>query len=67
MNNLAGRKYTSRQKLGAVTFDLLGGVPEYDYDKAFKNRIKRLKLCVSLKGEYFDDLKKNANPSLVVI
>ena len=31
--NLAGRKYTSRQKLGAATFELLRGVPEKDYEK----------------------------------
>ena len=43
--NLAGKKYTSPPpKLGAATFILLGGVPEKDYEKAFREWIKRLKL-----------------------
>ena len=54
---LAGRKYTSRQKLGAAIFNLLRDIPEKDYEKAFKNLIKRLKLCVSVKGEYSEGLK----------
>ena len=44
--NLAGRKYTSRQKLGAATFDLLRGVPKKDNEKAFKYWIEGLKLCI---------------------
>ena len=55
--NLAGRKYTSCQKLGAATFDLFRGVPEKDYEKAFKDWIKRLKLRISVEGEYFEGLK----------
>ena len=50
--NFAGRKYTSCQKLGTATFDLRV-VPEKDYEKAFKDWIKKLKLCISVKGENF--------------
>ena len=45
---LAGRKYTSSQKLGATLFNLLRDIPEKDYEKAFKDWIKRLRLCVSV-------------------
>ena len=53
---LAGRKYTSHQMLGA-TLNLLRDIPEKDYEKAFKDWIKRLRLCVSDKGEFFEGLK----------
>ena len=40
--------HMTRQKLGAATFDLLRGVPEKHYEKAFNDWVKRFKLCVSL-------------------
>ena len=46
--NLAGRNNTSCQKLGAAILNLTRGIPEKDYEKAFKDWIKRLKLCISL-------------------
>ena len=46
--------------LGASTFNLLRGVPEKDYEKAFKGWSEKLKLCilVFVKEEYFEGLKK---------
>ena len=51
------QKYTSRQKLGVSILNLLRGIPQKDYEKVFKDWIKNLKICVSVKGWYFDNLK----------
>ena len=51
------QKYTSRQKLCISILNLLRGIPQKDYEEVFKNWIKNLKICVSVKGWYFDNLK----------
>ena len=57
------QKYTSRQKLG-VSILFLRGIPQKDYKKVFKDWIKSLKICVSMKGWYFDNLnKQKCNPT----
>ena len=38
-------------QLGAAIFNLLRGIPEKDYEKAFKDWIKRLRLTVYLSKE----------------
>ena len=55
--HLAGRKYQSHKNLGSTIFPCLNSLPQKDYENAFKNWIKRLKLCVSHGGEYFEELK----------
>ena len=55
--HLSGRRYTSRQALGSAVFQCLAGIPREDYENAFRRWIKRLKLCVSHKGEYFEGMK----------
>ena len=45
--HLDGRKYQTRKNLGSTIFQCLNSIPRKDYKNAFKNLIKRLKLCVS--------------------
>ena len=52
--HLAGRKYQTRKNLGSAIFQCLNSIPRKDYENAFENWIKRLKLCVSHGGEYFE-------------
>ena len=46
---LSGNKYTSRSSLGSA-------IPKEDYLSAFRDWVKRLQKCVSVKGEYFEGL-----------
>ena len=43
--HLAGRKYQMRKNLGSAIFQCLNSIPRKDYENAFENWIKRLKLC----------------------
>ena len=45
--HLAGRKYQTRKNLGSAIFQCLNSISRKDYENAFENWIKRLKLCVS--------------------
>ena len=54
---LTGRKYQTRKNLGSAIFQFLNSIPRKDYENAFKNWIKRLKLCVSNSGEFFEGLR----------
>ena len=54
--HLAGRKYQTRKTFGLAIFHCLNGIPRKDYENAFKNWIKRLKICLSHGGEYFEGL-----------
>ena len=54
---LSGRKYQTRKNLGSAIFQCLDSIPRKDYENAFENWIKRLKLCVSHGGEYFEGLR----------
>ena len=51
---LSGNKYTSISSLGSVIYQCLQQIPK-DY-LLFCDWIKRLQKCVSVKGEYFEDL-----------
>ena len=53
---LSGNKYTSRSSLGSANYQCLQQIPKEDYLSAFRDRIKGLQNCVSLKGEYFEGL-----------
>ena len=55
--HLAGRKYQTRKNLGSAIFQCLNSIPQKDYENAFKIWIRRLKLCLSHGGEYFEGLK----------
>ena len=55
--HLTGRKYQTRKNLGSAIFQWLNSIPRKDYENAFENWIKRLKLCVSHGGEYFEGLR----------
>lgn len=54
---LTGRRYGSRAALGSGVYQCLMGIPIKDYERAFQQWIKRLKLCISHGGEYFEGLK----------
>ena len=47
---LSGNKYMSRSSLGAL-FISLQQIPKEDYLSAFRDWVKRLQKCVSVKGE----------------
>ena len=53
---LSGNKYTSRSSLGSAIYQCLQQIPKEDYLSAFRNWVKRLQKCVSVKGEYFEGL-----------
>ena len=53
---LAGNKYTSRSSLGSAIYECLQQIPKEDYLSAFRDWVKRLQKCVSVKGEYFEGL-----------
>ena len=50
-------KISMRKSLGSAIFQCLNSIPQKDYENAFKNWIKRLKLCLSHGGEYFEGLR----------
>ena len=51
---LSGNKYMSRSSLGSAIYQCLQQVPKEDYLSAFREWVKRLQKCVSVKGEYFE-------------
>ena len=55
--HLAGRKYQTRKNLGSAIFQCLSSIPRKDYENAFKTWNKRLELCLSHGGEYFEGLR----------
>ena len=52
---LSGNKYTSRSYLGSAIYQCLQQIPK-DYLSAFRDGVKMLQKCVSVKGEYFEGL-----------
>ena len=53
---LSGNKYTSRSSLGSAIYQCFQQIPKEDYLSAFRDWVKRLQKCVSVKGEYFEGL-----------
>ena len=53
---LSGNKYTSRSSLGSAIYQCLQQIPKEDYLSAFRDWVKRLQKCVSVKREYFESL-----------
>ena len=49
-------KYMSRSSLGSAIYQCLQQIPKEDYLSAFRDWVKRLQKCVSVKGEYFEGL-----------
>ena len=52
---LSGNKYTSRSSPGSAIYQCPQQIPK-DYLSAFRDWVKRLQKCVSVKGEYFEGL-----------
>ena len=48
---LSGNKYTSRSSLGSAIYQCLQQIPKEDYLSAFRDWVKRLQKCVSVKGD----------------
>ena len=53
---LSGNKYTSKSSLGSAIYQCLQQIPKEDCLSAFRDWVKRLQKCVSVKGEYFEGL-----------
>ena len=53
---LSGNKYTSRSSLDSAIYQCLQQISKEDYLSAFRDLVKRLQKCVSVKGEYFEGL-----------
>ena len=53
---LFGNKYTSRSSLGSAIYQCLQQIQKEDYLPAFRDWVKRLQKCVSVKGEFFESL-----------
>ena len=48
----------NRGSLGSAIYQCLQQILEEDYLSAFRDRVKRLQKCVSVKGEYFEKKKE---------
>ena len=46
---LSGNKFTSRSSLGSAIYQCLQQIPKEDYLFAFRDWVKRLQICVSVK------------------
>ena len=55
---LSGRRYGSRSALGSAVYQCLNSIPRTDYFTAFQSWISRLEKCISVKGEYFEGMKR---------
>ena len=53
---LSGNKYMTRSSLGSAIYQCLQQTLKGDYLSAFRDWVKRLQKCVSVKGEYFEGL-----------
>ena len=53
---LSGNKYMSRSSLGSAIYQCLQQIPKEDYISAYRDWVKRLQKCVSVKGGYFEGL-----------
>ena len=53
---LSGNKYKYRSSLGSAIYQCLQQIPKDEYLSAFRDWVKRLQKCVSVKGEYFEGL-----------
>ena len=53
---LSGNKYTSRSSLGSAIYQCLQQIPKEDCLSAFRDWVKRLQKCVSVKRGYFKGL-----------
>ena len=53
---LSGNKHTSRSSFGSAIYQCLQKIPKEDYLSAFRDWVKRLQKCVSVKVEYFEGL-----------
>ena len=53
---LSGNKYTSRSSVGSAIYQCLRQIPKENYLSAFRDWVKTLQKCVSVKGEYFEGL-----------
>ena len=53
---LSGNKYTSRSYTDSAIYQCFQQIPKEDYLSAFRNWVKRLQKCVSVKGGYFEGL-----------
>ena len=53
---LSGNKYTSRSSLGSAFYQCLQQIRKEDYLSAFRDWVKRLQKCVSVKWGYFEGL-----------
>ena len=53
---LSGNMYTSRSSLGSAFYQCLQQIPKEDYLSAFRDWVKNLQKCVSVKGKYFEGL-----------
>ena len=53
---LSGNKYTSRSSHGSAIYQCLQQIKKEDYLSAFRDWVKRLQKCVSVKGESFEGL-----------
>ena len=56
---LSGNKYTSRSSLGSAIYQCLQQIPKEDYLSAFRDWVKRLQKCVSVKGNTLKVCNKN--------
>ena len=52
----SGNKFTSRSSLGSAIYQCLQQIQKEHYLSAFRDWVKKLQKCVSVKGEYFEGL-----------
>ena len=52
----SGNKYTSRSSLASAIYQCLQQIAKEDHLSAFRDWVKMIQKCVSVKGEYFEGL-----------
>ena len=55
-NCFSGNKYTPGSSFGSAIYQCLQQIPKEDYLSAFRDWVKWLQKCVSVKGGYFEGL-----------
>ena len=55
-NHLSGKEFTTRMEIGFAIHQYLKSIPQTEYKKTFHCWIDRLKECIRVKGDYFENI-----------
>ena len=55
-NHLSGKEFTTRMDIGFAILQYLKSIPQTEYKKTFHYWIDRLKECIRVKEDYFENI-----------